>query len=89
MKEKKQWNTASKWRWYCHNAGQPIQNTLNFGEVSVMNIKCSNAVSRLIKKFLMLKKELLPFAVGTLNQNTPLQHPLWGGVASHPPHDAV
>ena len=36
MKGMKQWNTASKWRWF-HNMGQLILNMLMFGEVSVCN----------------------------------------------------
>ena len=35
MKGTKQWNTASKWRRLCHQAGQSILNTLKFVEVSV------------------------------------------------------
>ena len=38
MKETKQWNTASKWRLLCYNAGQLILNTLKFSEVSVRTI---------------------------------------------------
>ena len=29
IKGTKQWNTANKWRWRCHQAGQSILNTLN------------------------------------------------------------
>ena len=35
MKGIKQWNTASKWRWFRHDAGQSILNMLKFSEVSV------------------------------------------------------
>ena len=34
----KQWNTASKRRWLCHNTAQSILHTLKFGEVSVCDI---------------------------------------------------
>ena len=35
MKGTKLWNTASKWRWLCHNAGQSIVNMLKLDKVSV------------------------------------------------------
>ena len=35
MKGMKQWNTAGKWRWLCHNVSQSILNALKFGEVNV------------------------------------------------------
>ena len=35
MKGTKQWNTTSKWKRLCHNAGQSILKTLKFGEGSV------------------------------------------------------